>query len=600
MKEHTDATLTALIEAMHRNEPDTFIELVNNCHDLFGHDAAGHSLMWHARQSSNPVFAETLELLAAGKPFTEVEPSATDASDNKETTLDNQADEEKSILPDNNKLDEKPESAASAESPTATSDSTAGDIKAIPVEKLGWAAAAVGLALLVSAYFLFLVFHFEIRRADGTVLVFFACILNIMMVVGALLELFRSSTPPNRGISCDFVPCLFASFVLGVGPIYPEITEQGNAAFIWGPFGVLLLLSLAHAAYCERKNVDRWGHLLMFSLALGVLAILGIAFLKSATYENNGDFTSVVAFIAFYVIGIIYWIWWVEPAGDVESEGGPRALLLSIVLFFYGLAAAVIPHVWYGTIYTVAEFATYHDMPSVVSTCLPASARLSMFQEMHIGPERRQWTKDALRYAVQQGDARSAEAYLRILENYEKEDRMDSLAKEFNLRPLKEVWPWVDRWDTERQKNELRPLVLNYFGDDGLEKQISFDEPEMLGLLMVKETEDSCIKAIMKHNAQKDALWLIHSNGSNATYGEDRENRTLLQVAMEYNNLEMIELLLKHGADPDFAKSGKTPRQMAEEKKWGYALKLFKENGVKSSASGASTEPDYGKLLLGE
>ena len=71
MKEHSDTTFNALVEAMRRNEAGTFIELVNNCDDLFGHDADGHSLMWHARQSQNPVFAETLDLLAAGKPFTE-------------------------------------------------------------------------------------------------------------------------------------------------------------------------------------------------------------------------------------------------------------------------------------------------------------------------------------------------------------------------------------------------------------------------------------------------------------------------------------------------------------------------------------------------
>ncbi len=595
MKEHTDTTFNALVEAMHRNEAGTFIELVNNCDDLFGHDADGHSLMWHARQSQNPVFAETLDLLAAGKPFTEEASSATGASDNKETTLDND-DEEESILPDNNKLDEKPESAASAESPTATSDSTAGDIKAIPVEKLGWAAAAVGLALLVSAYPLFLAFHFETGRGDSF-LGFIACILNIMTLVRVLRELFHPSTPPSQGISTDFVPCLFASFVLGVGLIYPEMTEQGNAAYIWGPFGVLLLLSLAQVFYCERKNVDRWVTLAVHSLLFGLLSIAGIAFLKGATYENNDHFTVIVAMIAIYLIGLYNWLWFSGKSdGEDESEGAGRASLVSFMLIFYGLAAAIIPHVWYGTIYTVAEFATYHDMPSVVDTCLPESHRLSMLQEMHT---RKKWTMDALRYAVQQGDARSANAYLRILEIKETQYRMDSLAKEFNLRPLKKVWPWVDRWDTERQKNELRPLVLNHFGD-GLEKQISFDEPEMLELLMVKEEEgtvDACIKAIMKHNAQKDALWLIHSNGSNATYGYSTQ--TLLQAAVQNNNVEMIELLLKHGADPDFAKSGKTPRQMAEEKKWGYALKLFKENGVKASASGASTEPDYGKHLLG-
>ena len=71
MKESNEATFNGLVEAMRLNQPGTFIELVNSCDDLFGHDADGHSLMWHARQSTNPIFAETLDLLASGKEFTE-------------------------------------------------------------------------------------------------------------------------------------------------------------------------------------------------------------------------------------------------------------------------------------------------------------------------------------------------------------------------------------------------------------------------------------------------------------------------------------------------------------------------------------------------
>ncbi len=71
--------IAALTEAIRNDRQQKFINLVNNGADIFAHDTEGHSLMWHARQSSNPLFADTLKLLASGKEFSELPPPAAPA-----------------------------------------------------------------------------------------------------------------------------------------------------------------------------------------------------------------------------------------------------------------------------------------------------------------------------------------------------------------------------------------------------------------------------------------------------------------------------------------------------------------------------------------
>lgn len=75
MKTKAKVTVKDLISAIRCKQEEKFIELVNECEDIFEHDEEGHSLMWHAKQAGNPLFAETLKLMADDKSFKELKSS---------------------------------------------------------------------------------------------------------------------------------------------------------------------------------------------------------------------------------------------------------------------------------------------------------------------------------------------------------------------------------------------------------------------------------------------------------------------------------------------------------------------------------------------
>lgn len=460
---------------------------------------------------------------------------------------------------------------------SALSPDKGGRSVTIPVAKLWWAAAAGVLTLLVSVYPFFL----ESRPAVSAFVVRgCACALNIFSLCATLRYLWTPLWIPERmRMPCDFILYLFISFALavGVGRTYP-----GNGIFVLIIGCILLLLSATHVLYCLRFSKETCWAMLMHA----ILVFWGL-YLACLPSQQNDIFTCFVCLGVVCILALYNFARWTlagVPQEFRKKMMSPRMHLMladatirtwkerardaCVTLSAFIFASVAIPDVWYASIYTVAEYATYHDMPTVVEACLPTSGSgLTLTQQKHIGTELT-WCKKAQRYALQHGDIRSTLAYLRLFDrDDERNRRINELALEVNVLPLlREEKKWYHRVQLD---------------DAALSKQISFDEPELLdylsGLRSSQRIGALCVEAVVKNKAKKCAVYLIKRDGGRASYGEEGATRTLLQVAIEHNNPEMVELLLKYGADPDYAQDGDTPRRMAEKMKWPYVIKLCRE-----------------------
>lgn len=480
----------------------------------------------------------------------------------------------------------------------------------IPVAKLWWAAAVVFLSLIVTLHPYVLLFGSgQAMKGEAWWIVVFS-VVNVITTSFVLRHLFRLadvekyelSTSRNalirevfsltKGIpyvlSC-FIPVLGLSWVVSVGTLVKEEQNIGSSVFVVLGLALgLVVLGLIHIVYngvkfC-RDEPRREENLTWHEYAMSQIVLLG-GYWGLFTWNSSDWWWAPVVVLFSYVF--LYLALAVSDDEEREQNGRLVAALMGVgccLLWF-------IPHAWYATIYTVAEFATYHDMPAVVNVCLPDSPELSLTQRKHMGErsgdyedEREgEWAKNALKYAVQHGDAASAFAYLRSLDSHLLKEQIDELGKVVNLVPLSE----------ELLKTRSGSRVVNYstekelsthmeWSDAAVEKQVSFDEPSVLAWMM--NTGDKASFAFTKlpeyiaeHNAKQCAVFLIHREGCNATYGFQGREETLLQAAIERKSIEIMELLLKNGADPDFAKCGETPRQVAERMKWPYAIKWCRE-----------------------
>lgn len=460
----------------------------------------------------------------------------------------------------------------------------------IPVAKLWWAAAVVLLSLTVTLhpYVLLIGSGHAMKGAAWWIVVF--SIVNVITVSFVLRHLFRWELSAfdkmliRMGVkgfrlkndkpyvlSC-FIPVLGLSWGVSVG----ALLEWEKMVSSWFVASGLVVLGVIHIVYN------------------------GVKFYRSEPDEPDEPPYPLIfqGFVCVGIEGAFSWNsldWWWTPVVVLLSYGflflaltlsdDEREKTSSMVSVWMGVLCFLlwgIPNAWYATIYTVAEFATYHDMPAVVDICLPESPNLSPTQRKHMGRRSGdygyesggEWAKNALKYAVQHGDAASAFAYLRSLDSHLLKEQIDELAKVVDMLPLSEAL-----WERYPQNSAtIKALSSHNWSGEAICKQVSFDEPTVLAWIMRTVDKSSwgfgAIPAeIAKQNAKKCAVYLIRKDGGRASY----RTSTLLQAAVQCKNAEMVELLLKYGADPDFAECGETPRQMAEKMKWPYAIKLCRE-----------------------
>lgn len=580
MNSSPDTEFRALTDAILRDDRTAFVDLVNHGVDLFGHDDEGHSLLWYAYQSAEPFYVETLLLMADGRRFGD------------EEEIDNQSEPQQEELSDGECI-------------------IFG--KRLSIAQFWLSAFVVFFVLLVTAYPFAVLCYGRSLSFIGTLWLPCFCVFNARIGYIALRNL---NHPDNKHheLECGFFSLLCITLAVSLGFCAAGLEGKEQALLCMATIPVFWLINLANYWRNRRFKDDASdasgnSHDVEDEILYVMTNPVTIPFLSGAATivmleSGNGSWTSrswmerdpgvVVVVCAVICLGIA-----LMPSADDSSEGGQWRKRLGraasrvcwggcFIAFLLAVVTIYIPRMWYGTVYSVAEWATYHNHPSIVLRCLPEpTENLSFAQKKSLGGS---WVESAFEYAVQQGDLAGARVYERYRSEQDVQYMWQKLATKMDMRPL---------------TDELKRVKVHFNDREAIQKQLSYDAPELLPYIIADvpqqqkwrstldfidripedkrgvepsfrllKAEEEAIELMMTLNARKCAAALLQRDGGHAGYGVNQ--RTLLEVAVENSAAEMVETLLLNGADPDYAQLPyETPRRMAERANWEAALKLF-------------------------